>query len=827
MIKSQKVKYPFLKSTISNLIDSLNYEQPQKLNNRMLKNYIKVAIRVITRQKLFTLINIFGLSVGIACSLLILSYVIHELNYDRFHEKADRIVRVNIAATIDGQERKAAVSPNIVGPLLAEKVPEVINYVRLFNMCFRTDAKIKVKNEDFTEKNVYLADSSLADIFDLDLVYGSESKLLTGPTDLLLSEKIAAKYFGSDQALGQTLQINGQGFIIKGVYEDFPTNSHIYPEIVGAFSSLEMGRDLKWGNSSYFTFLLLNEMESLKEVEEKLNTYAQSDVPDFLRAINFSLYLEPLTDIHLYSEADMGFEKTGDIKYIYAFLAVAIFIIIIACLNYMNLASARSLERSKETGMRKVLGASRGQLLLQYMGESFILTMISLLLAVALVELIKPYFLLLIAQAIEINILTNWKIWIYLLLAGVIISILVGMYPALILSSFKPTSTLKGKTSGIDKVSNFRKGLVILQFSISTFMIIGTLVVYKQLMFMQNTELGFQKEQVMILTVTNDDLQNKFDAFKSRIINHSSVHEATSASSYPGRLPSGTVAKTEGMQEGEQTSIWVTRADEGFVKTLGVEIIQGRDLLPEDAKGEDRRILINEAAVNMFGWTTEESIGKKVSIDEKDGVCVGVMKDFNFTSLRDKIEPLAVYHGNRKYNSFFIIKMGSGDISNSISFLENEWQAFTTDQPFDYFFLDDDFNRLYRSERKAGQILLIFATLTIIIACLGLFGLSSYMAIQRTKEIGIRKVMGLTTAGVLFLMVKDNLKFIFISFLISIPIGFLIMKNWLQDFAFRINIGVDIPLLSIIIVMIIALITVSFYAIKASLTNPVNSLRYE
>ncbi|MFC2123839.1 ABC transporter permease [Bacteroidota bacterium] len=793
----------------------------------MLKNYIKIAIRIITRQKLFSFINVFGLSLGIASSILILSFVFHELNYDRFHEKADRIVRINATATIDGEERKAAVSPNIVGPLLAERVLEVENYVRFYNMCFRTDAKIKVRTEDFTEKNVYLADSSLADIFDLNLVYGSESKLLTGPNDLLLSEKIAAKYFGSDQAVGQTLQINGKDFIIRGVYEDFPTNSHIYPEIIGSLSSLEMARDLIWHNASYFTFLLLNEMESLNEVEEKLNAYAQSEIPDFLKAINFSLYLEPLTDIHLYSEADMGFEKTGDIKYIYAFLAVAIFIIIIACFNYMNLSSARSMERSRETGMRKVLGAKRSQLFLQYMGESFILTMISLLLAVGIVELVKPYYLMLIEQSLEINIITNWRIWIYLLIAGVIISVLAGLYPAVILSSFKPTSTLKGKTSRLDKGSNFRKGLVILQFSISTFMIIGTLVVYKQLMFMQNTELGFHKEQVMILTVTDDDLQNKFDAFKSRIINHSSVHEATSASSFPGRLPSGTVARTEGMQEGEQTSIWVTRADEGFVKTMGVEIIQGRDLLPEDANSEDRRVLINETAANMFGWTAEESIGKKVNIDEEDGVCVGVMKDFNFTSLRDKIEPLAIYHGNRKYNSFFIIKLGSGDIGNAIAFLDNEWKAFTTDQPFDYFFLDVDFNRLYKSERKAGQILLVFAAFTIIIACLGLFGLSSYVAIQRTKEIGIRKVMGSTTNGVMLLMIKDNLKFIFISFLISVPIGFIIMKNWLLDFAFRINVGLDIPLISILTVTIIALITVSFYALKAALTNPVDSLRYE
>jgi putative ABC transport system permease protein len=522
----------------------------------------------------------------------------------------------------------------------------------------------------------------------------------------------------------------------------------------------------------------------------------------------------------------MGFEKKGDIKYVFAFSAIALFIIVIACLNYMNLASARSLERSRETGMRKVLGANRGQLMLQYLGESFILTIFSLILAVFWVELVKPYFLLLIAQPIEINIITNWQVWTYLLLAGIIISLLAGLYPSIILSSYKPVNTLKGQTL-VDKGSRFRKGLVIFQFSISTFMIISTLVVYKQIMYMQNTELGFDKEQVLILSVTDDNLQNRFDEFKSRIINHSSIGAVTTASSYPGRLPSGTIAKAEGMQEGEQTSIWATRADEGYVNTLGINIIQGRDLLPEDANVEDRRFLINEAAVKMFGWTADESIGKKVNIDDIDGTCIGVMQDFNFSSLRDKIEPLAVYHGNRKYNSFFIIKITSGDINNAIDFLGNEWKAFTTKQPFDYFFLDEDFNRLYISERKAGQILLIFAALTILISCLGLFGLSSYMAIQRTKEIGIRKVMGLSTVGVLIMMIRDNLKFIFISFLISIPVGFLVMKNWLQDFAFKINIGVDIPVLSVFFVTIIALLTVSFYAIKVALTNPVDSLRYE
>jgi putative ABC transport system permease protein len=753
--------------------------------------------------------------------------VYHELYYDRYHEKADRIVRVNIVATIDGEERKAAVSPNIVGPLLLEKVPEVQDYVRLYYLCFRKDAKIKVNNDIFSEKNVYLADSGYVNIFSLDLIHGSTSGLLKNPTDLLLSERMAMKYFGHDQVLGKTIQVNDQNYIIKAIYKDLPTNSHIYPEIIGAFGSLEMGKNLKWSNSSYFTYLLLNEMGSMEKVEEKLNDNAKSDIPDFLRAINFSLYLEPLKDIHLFSEADMGFEKKGDIKYVYAFSAIAIFIIIIACVNYLNLATARSMERSLETGLRKTLGARRNQLFLQYMGESFMLTMIALFLAVFLVQLFQPIFLQLVDQRIEINILTSIRFWIFLLITGIVITILAGMYPAIVLSSYKPIHILKKENIGMEKGAGFRKMLVVFQFSISTFMIISTLVVYKQLMFMQNKELGFQKEQVIIITVGDEELQNKFESFKSQIVNHNNIYSATSTSSYPGRLPSGTIAHSEGMQEGEQTSIWVTRADEGFVETLGIELLQGRDLLPGDAKSEDRRILINEAAVQMFGWTDEESIGKKLNIDGKEGACIGVMKNFNYASLRDKIEPLAVFHGERKYNSFFLIKIGPGDVKNTISFLENEWQAFANTQSFDYFFLDDDFNRLYQGERQTGRLLLVFAALAIIIACLGLFGLSSYMAMQRTKEIGIRKVMGLTTSGVLFLMIKDNMKFILISFLLAVPTGFLIMNNWLQEFAYRISVGLDIPLLSMVSVTIIALITVSYYAVKVAFTNPVNALRYE
>jgi putative ABC transport system permease protein len=793
----------------------------------MLRNYIKIALRIITRQKLFSIINVFGLSIGIASSLLILSYVYHEISYDTYHEKVDRIARINMSLAIDGETKIIAVSPNIAGPILAERAPEVENYVRLYNMCFRTNAQVKVNDEDFSEKNVYLADSTFSDIFDLELIHGSTAKLLTEPNDLLLSEKTAKKYFGSKPALSQSLQINGKDFIIKGIYKDFPSNSHFIPDMIGSYYSDETSKKLRWQNASFFTFLLLNENTSLNELEKKMNAIAQEELPDFYKAVDCKFYIEPLKDIYLYSDADMGLSKSGDIKIVYAFSAIAIFIIIIACFNYMNLASARSMDRSRETGMRKVLGANRGQLIIQYMGESFVITMISLLIAVALVELVKPYYYQLIGQSININIITNWKIWGLLIVSGIVISILSGLYPSLVLSSYKPTTTLKGKATGNNKGSGFRKGLVILQFSISTFMIIGTLVVYKQLMFMQNAELGFQKDQVLVLTVSDHGLRENFNAFKSSIINHNNILDASSAHSFPGRRASGTTAKTENMLEGEELSIWNVRADEGYVNTLGIAIIHGRDLLKEDGEVEERRFLINESAANLFGWDPESSVGNRAIVDDSKGVCIGVMKDYNFSSMREKIEPLVIFYGQRKFNSFFLVKMGAGDIGSTISFMEQEWNKIANDQPFDYFFLDEDFDRLYKSERKAGQILLIFAVFTIIIACLGLFGLSSYMAIQRTKEIGVRKVMGSTSFALTFLMIKDNLKFILISFLISMPAGFLIMKNWLLDFAYRINIGLDIPLLSIFLVGTIAVLTVSYFALKAAFANPVDSLRYE
>jgi len=793
----------------------------------MLRNYFKIAIRIIARQKLFSAINVFGLSLGIASSILIFAYVYHELSFDAFHDKADRIVRIIMSVNIDGGEKKVAVSPNIAGPILKEQAPEVEDYCRLYNLCFRTNAQIRVNDEDYSEKDVYLADSSFTNVFNLDLIHGSKSGILTHPNDLLLSEKIAKKYFGDEPALSKSLQINGKDFKIKGVYKDFPTNSHFYPEMIGSYSSDESSNKLKWQNASFFTFLLLNEKASRDELEKKMNSIAQKELPDFYKAIQCKFYIEPLKDIHLYSDADMGIEKSGNIKYIYAFLAIAIFIIIIACFNYMNLASARSMERSRETGMRKVLGSNRGQLVIQYMGESFVLTMISLLIAVALVELVKPYFYQLIGQSIDISIISNWRIVLLLVLFGLVISIFSGLYPSLVLSSYKPTATLKGKAGNINKLAGFRKGLVVLQFSISTFMIIGTLVVYKQLMFMQNSELGFQKAQILVLTVSDQKLREEFSSFKSNIINHNNILEASCAQTIPGRIPSGTTAVTEGMQEGEELSIWNVRADEGYVNTLGIELLDGRNLLPADAESEVRRFLINESAAELFGWDPGESVGKRVIVNEREGECVGVMKDFNYSSMREDIEPLVISYGQRKWNSFFLIKMGSGDIGNTLSFMEQKWNEMANDQPFDYFFLDEDFSRLYVSERKASHILLVFAGFTIIIACLGLFGLSSYMAIQRTKEIGIRKVMGSSSTDLTFLMIKDNLKFIILSFVLSVPVGYLIMKNWLQDFAYRINVGLDVPILSIILVTLIAIITVSYYALKTASANPVDSLRYE
>ena len=792
----------------------------------MIKSYIKIALRVITRQKLFALINIFGLSIGLAGTMLLLFYINHETSYDKSFSNADRIFRVTLNIDVDNKPKEVAVTSNILGPTLKDQVPEVQEFVRMLGVGLFNRAIIQKGDDVFSESDLYLADSSVFDLFNVDIIAGKKEDLLDRPGKIVLSRKTAKKYFGDEQAIGQNLKYGDDLLLeVTGIYDDFPSNSHIHPELIISFNSFKSHANLRWDTNNFYTYLLLDRPESMEWVGTKMDDIANENMPDELKAIGFDYNMEPITDIHLLSNTDFNPEAGGDIRYIYALLAVAVFIILIAVFNYMNLSTARSAERAKEVGMRKVMGAYRFNLIVQFLSESFIITLFSILVAIGLVELAKPYFFNLIEQELNISLIHNTKFWVVLLSGSLAISLVSGSYPAFAISSFSPVNILKGigsKGTG----SGMRKGLVILQFTISAALIFGTFVVYKQLFYMQQKKLGFDKENVLIISTTSDEIHKNVEGIRSALTAHNNIFEVSSTSAYPGRNSGGMIFHVEGMEEGEQTTVWEWRVDEHLVKTMGFKLLQGRDFHPSDRESEELEFIINQAAVETFGWDEEDCIGRSITMGAGSGICIGVVENFHFNSLKQHVEPMALCM-REGFHQYLVVKMGDGNVNSTIRFIETEWKKFTQNQPFNYYFLSHDFDNLYKNERKISQIILIFAIFTVIISCLGLFGLSSYAAIQRTKEIGIRKVMGSSVIQILILFVRDNLKLIFISLLIALPLGYFAMDKWLSGFAYRIQGVSDLLIISALTVIMVAILTVIFHAIRAANTNPVDSLRYE
>jgi putative ABC transport system permease protein len=792
----------------------------------MIRNYLKIALRVINRQKLFAAINIFGLSIGLASAMLLFFYVNHELSYERSFSKSDRIYRIDMIVNVDNNLKELAVTPNILAPTLSQEIPEVENYTRIFGASM-FDKAIILKGEDyFIEDKLFYADSTVFDLFDVPIIAGNKNELLNSPDKVVLSKNTAKKYFGNQSAIGETLVFEDKVLEVTGIYENFSSNSHIHPELIISWSTAKSIVSLRWGSSNYYSYILVNNTSAMMAVEEKMKGIIDENLPEELKAIGMDFQLQPISDIHLLSKADFNPEAGGDIRYVYAFIAVAVFILLIAAFNYMNLSTAKSAERAREVGMRKVMGAYRGQLIVQFIGESFVITCISILLAIGIVELVKPYFFNLIEQEIDISLLKNIKFWGLLLSGSLLVSVFSAFYPALALSSYRPSSILVGRGNSSGSGSTMRKGLVILQFAISTALILGTFVVFQQLNFMQRKKLGFNKEQVLIIQTSNNELHDNADALRSAMISHSNIINVASTSAYPGRNSGGMIFNAEGMDESEKVTVWEWRVDEHLVNTLGLELLQGRDFQPTDIESKELEFIINQTAVSIFGWDENDCIGKSITMGAGSGKCIGVIKDFHFSSMKQEVEPMALCM-RKGFHKYFVIRMGNGDIKNTVDFVGSKWKVAAPNEPFNYYFLDRDFERLFKNEKKVSQVFLIFAVLTITIACLGLFGLSSYSAVQRTKEIGIRKAMGSTISEILYLFIKDNMKFILISLLFALPFGLVMMNKWLEGFAYRISIGWEVILLVILVVILVAVSTVIFHALKAANTNPVESLRHE
>jgi putative ABC transport system permease protein len=808
----------------------------------MLKNYLKISFRNLKRDKIYSFINIFGLAVGIACCLLILLYVQNELGYDKFHKNADQIYRINTHIKFGSKEMDVPLTADIMGPTLKKDYPQVEDYTRIYT--FNGNKQIKNKNMYNIESSIAYVDSSFFKVFTFPALYGNTLTALDEPNSVVITSSMAKKYFGNTDVVGKTLDTKDDGgklYKITAVIKDMPHNSHLRFDFIFPMSNL----NYKWGNYTsfnFYTYLLLKKGTNYKEFEKKFDEYNDRYVfpyaikflhlkskDDFKKTGNkIEHSLTPLTDIHLYSNLMYEPSPSGNIEYVYILSAVALFILLIACINFMNLTTARSANRAREVGIRKVLGTERKNLITQFLLETILNVFFSVLVSLFIVYDVLPLFNHLTGKELPFAELFSIYILPLLILLPFLVGFMAGIYPAFYLSKFNPVEILKIKLHSGAKGGGLRNTLVVFQFVISIVLIICTIVIYKQLQYIQNKSLGYQKNQVLII----DDfysLGNNAQAFKDEMLRFPGVTSATITGFLP--IPSNRnntsffKDATMDPKNGFIMQKWIVDYD--YIKTMGMQIIKGRNF-SRDFGTDTSAIILNETAAKILGY--KNPLDKNIYTIEMEGKpavyhIIGIIKNFNFESLKQEIGPLGMKIGNN--TSMCSFKINVANVSNIIKQAENKWKALVPEMPFNYRFMDDAFNDMYQNEQRFGTTALVFSIITILVACLGLFGLAAFLAEQRTKEIGIRKVLGASTSSLLFMLSKEFLKWVLIANIIAWPLAYYFMNGWLQDFAYRINLSLGVFVLSGVIALIIALVTVSFQAIKAAIANPVKSLRYE
>ncbi|MEH6304595.1 FtsX-like permease family protein [Olivibacter sp. CPCC 100613] len=804
----------------------------------MFKNYIKIAWRNLLRYKFVSFINLFGLSVGITCCLLIALYVLDELRYDRYNSKADRIYRVE--RTFLNSESKStslelgAVAPP-VGPLLQNDFKDIqtmTSMLPLGGMTFQYQDKI------FNEENVYCTDENLFKIFDFTVTKGDPKTALREPYSIMLSEEMAKKYFGTENPLNKLLKIDQKlTGTVTGVYKSLPSDAHWHPNVMVSFSTLrdtavygEEQLRTNWGNNAFYTYVLLPKDYDANKLEVQFPAFLNRHIPGAdNKAQEWTfLSLRKLTDIHLHSHKDSELEENGDIKRVYIFSIIGLFILLIACINYMNLSTARSALRAKEIGIRKVVGAEKTELIYQFLSESVLLCLLASLISIVLTGMALSGLNLLAGKAFTVAHLLQPPILIGIITLPLIIGVLSGIYPALFLSGFKPISVLKGIFKTGENTFSLRKALVVFQFSISIILIVGTLIVFRQLQYIQNKSLGFNKEQIVVLN-NNQGLDGTFQSFKTSLLANPNVKEVGRSS----RIPSGRLLDAAGSQINlgnglapSKADIKYVRSDAGFIPAYGIHMITGRNFHADNNR-DTSSFILNEAAIRVLGLTPEEAIGKPFKYDARVGQIVGIMNNFNFESLHQRILPLVLFNSANENDYGRISVKINGNVQQAVEHLQAVWEKYLPEAPFTYIFLDDRFANLYKAERQQQVIFTLFSCIAIAIACLGLFGLSAFTITQRVKEIGIRKVLGASTATLVRLLSADFLRLVLIAAIIAFPLAWYVMSNWLNDFAYRIEIEWWIFGFALIMALIIAFFTISFQAIKAAMANPVNSLRNE
>jgi putative ABC transport system permease protein len=793
----------------------------------MIKNYFKIALRNLWKHKAFSIINITGLSIGITACFFIFMYVGFELSYDKMHTKADRIYRLVTDIKTPTETINTGVTAWPFAPNIKADFPEVESFVRISGGSFL----VKKGNIKFQEERSIFADSAFFNVFDFKLLKGDPKTALSEVATIVFSESAAKKYFGNTDPVGQTVLVTGDNIPAKvtGVMKDIPENSQIKADMLISMVSLTQkfnkGLDNQWSNFGASSYLLLKPGTNFKNLEAKLPAFLErrNGEEEKKQHMFFKLFLEPLKTVYLYSKR--GGQESGSINNVYIFTVVAIFILLIACINFVNLTTARSVERAKEVGIRKVVGAEKGQLASQFIGESVVLCLIAFVLTIILSVLVLPLFNQLAGKTISAGIFSNWYYVAILLGTSVAIGLIAGIYPALVLSSFMPVLVLKGRFSSSKKGNVLRKTLVIAQFTISIFLIIGTIIVYTQMDFMQNRDLGFSKDQMLVLD-TNDDPAGK--ALKEALTSIPGVKSAAMSSSVPGGGNPGAYSEIENKKGDLQiANLDLYFVDWDYVNQFKIKMVAGRAFSREFGTDTAQAMLLNEAAVKLFGYSSpQQAIGKRFKQWGREGKIVGVMKDFHFRSLQEVIKPLSM-RIEMKNISLISVKMSTQNTAATLAAIENKWKMLIPNRPFSYYFLDEFFDRQYRAEQRFGKLFLNFAVLAIFISCLGLLGLASYSTLQRTREIGIRKVLGATVPGIVNMLSRDFIILVIISFFIASPLAYWFMHSWLNDFAYRIDISWWIFATAGILASVIALGTISFQAIRAALSNPVKSLRSE
>ena len=783
------------------------------------------------RHKAYTFINIAGLTVGIACCALILLLIQHELRYDRFHQKAGQIYRLTMVFEQEGQAHKISEMAAPIGPALAEEYPEVLQAVRLQDT-YKT--LVKYASRQFYEDAVYYADSNLFEVFDFPLVRGNPATALQNPKSVVLSRKAAQKYFGEEEALGKTLQIeHGEGdFQVTGILQEIPQASTVRPDFLIPFSNIGERRLGNWWGFGYPTFVLLSEPVATA-LESKLPAFVKKhyeNAPPGFPAP--TLGLQPLADIHLRSDFDNEAGKLSAMTYLYFFATLAFFIIAVACINFMNLATARSQHRAREVGVRKVIGGRRSQLVLQFISEAVLLALIATVGAVVLIEFFLPAFNALAQKELSIDYGADGLLLAGFFLLALFVGIAAGSYPAFFLSRFQPVEVLKGGSRPGVSGARLRQLLVVGQFMISIALIAGTLVVNDQIEFIHNKHLGFDKEQVVVVPLRGEQAKNNWARLKTELLRHPEILQATASFGVPADQIRWTTGSKRGDNDAEK-HVYTYQIDYDFFATLGIELAAGRLLSPEFPGDSTQAFVLNETAVKEFGWqSAEAAIGQSFvwlghgQDNPKKGTVVGVVKDFHFRPLYEKIAA-AVFHLMPGGHNYVVMRVRPHSMEQALAVLKEKWQTFDPVHPLEFSFMDEKVELQYGAETRLLKIFGIFSSFAVFISCLGLFGLVSFTTEQRTKEIGIRKVLGASVANIIFMLSNSFTKLVLIAFVVATPLALYAMNQWLQNFAYHVAIGSWVFALAGGMALLIALLTVSTQAIKAALSNPVEALRYE